>query len=177
LFVAWNIISFLSAKKLFKDEEDLREVVIYDENYKKQVRRYRNVNYISFIILLGSFALMILWGNGYVSEGVARTLFPILLFTGLISLFITVFYFSGLKNISANEIVVYPFQFINDPLLKKQLLEKKIKFYKRSIYIISIIFIMLYILNIFDAKALVVGFLVGTSTVPYKIRQLKSMIN
>ena len=90
------------------------------------MRNYRNWVYLWFFTIFVPFILFPLHKQGLVSIESTSVVVPIFI-GGLLALGITMFYFSGSKNILTTEIIKYPFQFIEDPQLRKEEVEKKMK--------------------------------------------------
>ncbi|MCX6752111.1 MAG: hypothetical protein NTZ87_01245 [Candidatus Nomurabacteria bacterium] len=176
IIIFWNIFSVYLSRRIWSDSESsMSQEIIYDENFKKKVEKYRNLIWTSFFILISPLIFFPLSKYEIFSDNAISIIVPILFYGGLFMLLSTLFYFSGVKNISANEFVKYPFQFINDPVLRKQAVEKRIKAETLlTVLIIAISLIMNYF-GLLSMNSVIFAVVIVLFTIPYRYSQLRSV--
>ncbi len=169
--ILWNIISVYLAKRFWPASKDKTQLVKGD---RKTVRLYRNLIYATFLIIFSGILVVALASEGIVLENESLAL--ILFYGGLVGLLGIFFYYSGARGISANETIIYPFQFLNTNE-KKIAVEKRIHNLKFSIFLIPIMLVIFNsVFNLLDWFAVVKILVIVFGGAFYQIKQLRNII-
>ena len=171
IFILWNVISVYLARKFWAPSKDKLELVKGD---KKTVRRYRNLTYVAFLVIFSGILVIVLASKEIISENYALAL--ILFYGGLFDLLGVLLYYSGIKGISVNETIIYPFQFL-DLEEKKIAVEKRIYLLMTSTFLVPLILIVFNsIFNLLDWFSIVKVSVIVFGGTFYQIRQLRSIV-
>lgn len=145
IIIVWNILSVYLSGKIWPMGKNVITPITYDKHNKKIVGIYKFLVFIGIFSILFSVIPLIITKKIILPSIILDVISPVLFYLGLLIWLVTMSYFSGLKNISINEVIVYPYQFIDDSLLRKKQIDRKIKFETISIFfIITISILALY---------------------------------
>lgn len=170
VLILWNSLSIYLTKKYWPFRGDKVKLV---KGNKKTIRWYRNLVYAAFIVIASGVLVIALASEGIVPENEALAL--VLFYGGLFTLPVIFTYYSS-KGISANEIITYPFQFLN-PNERKIAVEKRVRFLKISFFLVPIMLIVFnFIFNILDWFSVVKISVIVLGGTFYKIKQLRSIV-
>lgn len=177
-FWVWIIVSYLISKKITPVKiNTLPQIqrVIYNESFKRKVKSFRNILNFGILLIFSSIIYVICIEKKILPE--IPYLAPILFISGPFLMLGSIANYSWLGKISANEIMVYPFQFINDPEERKQAVLRKMRNELIGVTMITIVVLFLGVLDIIPLKSALFGALVGWSSIPHRRSQLQKLLN